>query len=99
MGDVWARWHWKEGRGRWHAVADVVDGRVFPTNETVKAHVLACGRVRADPDETAANPTDDKVCPTCKTLDGLRAGYKPETADVPEAVLVGVLRVPKDDTR
>jgi hypothetical protein len=94
----WARWHWKDtGIGRWHALAG-------GTSEGTVA--LACGRVRKAPAETAARPSNDKCCPTCRSFDDLRLGYKAETAEdliatiaipvkaAPELVTVGDLTPP-----
>lgn len=70
----WGYWHWADGRGRWHAIAEVADGQ----------HKLACGRVRNAPKRTAGRPEDEHCCPTCRELDDLRSAYKPETVDAPK---------------
>ena len=69
----WVRWKWAEGWGRWHVIAGTEPGAVAK---------LACGRVRKPPKERTDRP-EDRLCPTCRTLDDLRLSYTKTTDDVP----------------
>ncbi len=70
---MWARWHWPDGVGRWHVIADSAAG----------TYTLACGRVRSAPIQTGSRPSNDNCCPTCPQLGDLGQTYRPETADQP----------------
>lgn len=74
----WVRWHWSDGWGRWHVIASEASG----------VATTACGRVRKPPADRRDRPSD-RLCPTCRTLDDLRRGYKPEDAVEPLSDLVG----------
>ncbi len=97
----WARWHWKDtGKGRWHAIAEygqamamteVMPGVAVPSK--VDVVVLACGRVRSLPSETAPRPADENCCPQCRDFDDLRLKFlnqhKPTPVEVGELVPTG----------
>ena len=61
----WARWLWKDGMGRWHAIVEV----------SGDSTMLACGRKRRPPKVIAPRPGNEKCCPTCRELDDLRLKF------------------------